>query len=93
MIHKEEPEVLQDKKYEIMDTGRIDFPFDVQEWTRENNEFVFSGRNKYCKSREEASAWIEEQQKEQILLRWLLKAAKIMRYCRFFCHSSRYGRK
>ena len=34
LIHKEEPEVLQDKKYEIMDTGRIDFPFDVQEWTR-----------------------------------------------------------
>ena len=68
LIHKEEPEVLQDKKYEIMDTGRIDFPFDVQEWTRENNEFVFSGRNKYCKSREEASAWIEEQQKESNLI-------------------------
>lgn len=68
LIHKEEPEVLQDKKYEIMDTGRIDFPFDVQEWTRENNEFVFSGRNKYCKSRKEASAWIEEQQKESNLI-------------------------
>lgn len=68
LIHKEEPEVLQDKKYEIMDTGRIDFPFDVQEWTRENNEFVFSGCNKYCKSREEASAWIEEQQKESNLI-------------------------
>lgn len=76
LIHKEEPEVLQDKKYEIMDTGRIDFPFDVQEWTRENNEFVFSGRNKYCKSRKEASAWIEEQQKESNLIEVAIESSE-----------------
>lgn len=63
LMQKEEPKVLQDKKYEIADTGRIDFPFHVQELTRENDDFIFSGRSKFCKNREEASAWIEKQQK------------------------------
>ena len=68
LMQKEEPQVLQDKKYEIADTGRIDFPFHVQELTRENDDFIFSGRSKFCKNREEASAWIEKQQKESNLI-------------------------
>ena len=68
LMQKEEPQVLQDKKYEIADTGRIDFPFHVQELTRENDDFIFSGRSKFCKNREEASAWVEKQQKESNLI-------------------------
>ena len=68
LMQKEEPQILQDKKYEIADTGRIDFPFHVQELTRENDDFIFSGRSKFCKNREEASAWIEKQQKESNLI-------------------------
>ena len=68
LMQKEKPQVLQDKKYEIADTGRIDFPFHVQELTRENDDFIFSGRSKFCKNREEASAWIEKQQKESNLI-------------------------
>ena len=68
LMQKEEPKVLQDKKYEIADTGRIDFPFHVQELTRENDDFIFSGRSKFCKNREEASAWIEKQQKQSNLI-------------------------
>lgn len=63
LIHKEEPSVLQDKKYEIVSTGRADFPFDVQEFTKTKEDFIYSGRNRFCHTRKEADEWIEEQQK------------------------------
>ena len=63
LMHKEEPGVLQDKKYEIVSTGRVDFPFDVQEFIKTKEDFIYSGHNRFCRTREEADEWIVEQQK------------------------------
>lgn len=76
LMQKEEPQILQHKKYEIADTGRIDFPFHVQELTRENDDFVLSGRSKFCKTRKEADAWIEEQQKESNLIEVAIESSE-----------------
>lgn len=76
LMQKEEPQILQDKKYEIADTGRIDFPFHAQELTRENDDFVLSGRSKFCKTRKEADAWIEEQQKESNLIEVAIESSE-----------------
>ena len=50
LMQKEEPQVYRIKIMRIADTGRIDFPFHVQELTRENDDFIFSGRSKFCKT-------------------------------------------
>lgn len=76
LMQKEEPQALQDKKYEIADTGRIDFPFHAQELTRENDDFVLSGRSKFCKTRKEADDWIEEQQKESNLIEVAIESSE-----------------
>lgn len=76
LMQKEEPQILQDKKYEIADTGRIDFPFHAQELARENDDFVLSGRSKFCKTRKEADAWIEEQQKESNLIEVAIESSE-----------------
>lgn len=48
--------------YEIVDTGRFDYPFSVHELTRTEEGFSYSGNTKFCRNKEEVDAWIEEQQ-------------------------------
>lgn len=59
---KKEPGVLQDRRYEIVDTGRFDYPFSVHELTRTEEGLSYSGNTKFCRNKEEVDAWIEEQQ-------------------------------
>ena len=61
-LEKKEPGVLQDRRYEIVDTGRFDYPFSVHELTRTEEGFSYSGNTKFCRNKEEVDAWIEEQQ-------------------------------
>ena len=48
----------------------------AQELTRENDDFVLSGRSKFCKTRKEADAWIEEQQKESNLIEVAIESSE-----------------
>ena len=61
-LEKKEPGVLQDRRYEIVDTGRFDYPFSVHELTWTEEGFSYSGNTKFCRNKEEVDAWIEEQQ-------------------------------
>ena len=63
LLNEEEPEELQEKKYEIVRTERTDFPFHVQELIREGADFLYSGNNMFCRDIDEAYVWIEEQKK------------------------------
>lgn len=44
--------------------------------TRENDDFVLSGRSKFCKTRKEADDWIEEQQKESNLIEVAIESSE-----------------
>ena len=66
MINQKWQDVLPDKKYEITETEREDFPFHVQELVKKEGtkEYRNSGKGRFCKDKEEADVWTEEQKKE-----------------------------
>lgn len=78
IINPKWQDFLPDKKYEITETEREDFPFHVQELVKKEGtkEYRNSGKGRFCKNKEEADVWTEEQKKESIRMEVAIESSE-----------------